>query len=87
MRYKNCYGKQHKFPDSQAKSSCQNNQTQVLNTLQYGTSKGVDKICSLSRFFFTYFTIIGVKKIVRYIEDFVIQKFFISRFHCSDQIK
>ena len=27
------YGKQHNFPDSQAKSSCQNNQTQVLNNL------------------------------------------------------
>ena len=34
-------------PDSQAKRCCQNDETQVLNTLQYGTSKGVDKICSL----------------------------------------
>ena len=33
--------------------------------------QGTDKIC-VTRFFFTYFTIIGVKKIVRYIEDFVI---------------
>ena len=31
----------------------------------------------MSRFFFVYFTIIGVKKIFRYIEDFVI-----SRFYC-----
>ena len=29
-----------------------------------------------------YFTIAGVKKIVRYTEVFVIQKFVISRFHC-----
>ena len=30
---------------------------------------------ALTRFFFIYVTIIGVKKIVRYIENFVIQKF------------
>ena len=28
-----------------------------------------------------YFNIIGVKKIVRYVEDFVIWRFVISRFH------
>ena len=33
---------------------------------------------SLYRCYFSYFTVIRVKKIVRYIEDFVI-----SRFHCS----
>ena len=32
------------------------------------------------RFFFIDFTIIGVKKIVRYIEDFVIKRFVILRF-------
>ena len=32
------------------------------------------------RFFFIDFTNIGVKKIVRYIEDFVIKRFVISRF-------
>ena len=37
----------------------------------------------ISRIFFIYFTVIGVKKIVRYIEDFVIQRFFKSRFHYS----
>ena len=48
-----------------------------------GQLQGTGKICSLlrglviSRFFFIYFTIAGVKKIVRYTEDFVI-----SRFHC-----
>ena len=47
------------------------------------------KICSLyrgfviSRFFFIYFTITGLKKIVRYTEVFVIERFVISpRFNC-----
>ena len=52
------------------------------------------QICSLYRrfviswFFFIYFTITRVKKIVRYIgytEDFVIWRFVISRFHCTKQ--
>ena len=30
-----------------------------------------------------YFTIIGVKKIVRHIEGFVIQRFVLSKFHCD----
>ena len=29
-----------------------------------------------------YFTITGVKKIIRYTEDFVLYRFVISRFHC-----
>ena len=51
--------------------------------------KGIGKICSLlrgfviSRLFSIYFTITGVQNIVRYIEDFVIQWFAISRFHCT----
>ena len=36
----------------------------------------------ISRFFFIYFTVTGVKKIVRYTKDFIIQRFVISRFHC-----
>ena len=35
----------------------------------------------MSKFFFVYFTITGVKKVVSYIEDFVTQRFVISRFH------
>ena len=40
----------------------------------------------MSRFFFIYFDITGVKKIVHYTctKDFVIQRFVISRFHCSN---
>ena len=30
-----------------------------------------------------YFTIAGIKKIIRYTKDFVIQRFVISRFHCN----
>ena len=47
-------------------------------------NQGTGKICSLYRgfviwrFFFIYFTITGVKKIVSYTEHFVI-----SRFHCK----
>ena len=37
---------------------------------------------SLYRGYFSCFTSSGVKKIVRYNEDFVIQGFFISRFYC-----
>ena len=37
----------------------------------------------MSRFFSTYFTITGVKKVVWYTEDFVILRFVISRFHCT----
>ena len=33
-------------------------------------------------FFFIYFTITKIKKIVRYTKDFVMQRFIISRFHC-----
>ena len=35
----------------------------------------------MSKFFFVYFTITGVKKVVSYIEDFVTQGFVVSRFH------
>ena len=35
----------------------------------------------IERFFSLHFTIAGVKKIVRYTEDFVIYRFVISRFH------
>ena len=35
----------------------------------------------MSKFFFMYFTVIGVKKTVSYIEDFAMQRFVISRFH------
>ena len=35
----------------------------------------------MSGFFFIYFTITGVKKVVSYIKDFVMQRFVISRFH------
>ena len=35
----------------------------------------------MSKFFFMYFAIIGVNKTVSYIEDFVMQRFVISRFH------
>ena len=31
-----------------------------------------------------YFNITGVKKIVRYTKDFVIQRFVISKFHCTE---
>ena len=47
------------------------------------------QICSLylsfglSVFFFIYFTITGVTKIVRYTGDFVLLRFVISRFHCN----
>ena len=37
----------------------------------------------VSRSFSIYFTITGVKKIIRYTEDFVISSFFTSRFYCS----
>ena len=49
--------------------------------------QGTGKICLLyqgfiiARFFFIYFTITGVKKIVHYAEDFAIERFVISRFH------
>ena len=36
----------------------------------------------VSRFFFIYLTITGMKNIIRYTKDFVIQRFVISRFHC-----
>ena len=37
----------------------------------------------ISRFSSIYFTITGVKKIVRYKEDFLIWRFVISRFYCT----
>ena len=51
--------------------------------------QGTGKICSLKqgfviwRLIFMYFTIPGVKKIVRYIEAFVTYRLVISRFHCN----
>ena len=42
---------------------------------------------TVSRFFFIYFTITGIRKIVRYIEVFVMSRFVISRFHCNLSIK
>lgn len=41
---------------------------------------------SLCQGFFSYIDITGVKKIVHYINDFVIQRFVISRFHCNNVI-
>ena len=41
----------------------------------------------ISRFFFTYFIITGVNEIVRYTDDFVVQKFVTSRFHCKKHKK
>ena len=38
------------------------------------------------RLYFIYFTITGVKEIIRYAQDFVIQRFVISRFHCTDNL-
>ena len=37
----------------------------------------------ISRLIFIYFAITGVKKIVRYIEDFLTKGFVITRFHCD----
>ena len=73
------YGKQHKFPDSEGKSCCQNNQTQVLNNLllwnlDLTKAKGMTTLVrynevSLYRGSFSYILLLsGVKKIVRYIE-------------------
>ena len=50
--------------------------------------KGTGKIRSLNRGFvisrfFSIFTITGVENIVPYIEDFVIQRFVISRFYLT----
>ena len=38
----------------------------------------------ISRLFSINMTITGEKKIVRYTEDFVIQRLVISRFHCTN---
>ena len=38
---------------------------------------------AITRFFLLYFTITGVKKIVRYIKGIVISRFVISKFHCK----
>ena len=59
----------------------------IQRNLDTTKGQGTSKIRSLlqgfvtSRFFFVlYFTITGVQKIVRYTENFVIKRFFISRF-------
>ena len=60
---------------------------QIQWNLNITKGQGTGKICSLQRgfvifrFFSIYFAITGVKKIVCYTEDFVILRFFISRFH------
>ena len=41
----------------------------------------------ISMFFFIYSSVTGVKKIVRYTEDFVLQRFVISRFHSNIKFK
>ena len=57
--------------------------------LDVTTGQGTGKVCSLlrgfvkSRFFPIYFTATGAKNIVRYTKDFVIQRFFLSGFHCT----
>ena len=51
--------------------------------------QGTGEICLLwrslviSRFFFSYFTIAGVKKLICYTKDFVIYRFVILKFHCT----
>ena len=65
---------------------------QIQWNLNIAKGQGTGIICLLyrgfviSRFFFIYFTITGVKKIVSYTEDFVKWRFFISRFHSNTLI-
>lgn len=53
--------------------------------------QGTGKICSqyqgfvMSRLFFTYFTINGVKKIIGYTEAIVMYRFIISRLHRTNE--
>ena len=44
-------------------------------------SRDWQHLLDITRFFFICFTITGLKKIVRYNENFVIQRFIISTFH------
>ena len=44
-------------------------------------------VFAITRSFFIHFTITGVKQIVSYTKDFLIQVFVISRFHCSTKGK
>ena len=53
------------------------------NSILQGT-KGLAKFGFMKyRFIFIYFTITGVKKIVHYMGDFIIQRLVILRFHCN----
>ena len=56
--------------------------TALLNCVRFNEDFGKSRLCSKQ------FTVIldGFKKVVRYTEDFVIQMFVKSRFHCSTTV-